>query len=553
MILQAFRELARYVMLGEGLAYFHRTPLDPNYREKIETLIRNREANFLKMAQAILRDPAHPYSQLFAIAGCTYADLEADVSRNGLESTLEALLREGVYLTLDEFRCRTEIVRGTRHITATMADWDRREGQGPLQMISSGSSGGRSLRTRYSIESARLGLAGALLMRDEFADGRPAETVMILPILPSTIGLSACAACHRLGSPTSAWFAIGGPLRRSAHYRALTAALVTRLRLAGARVPHPAYLQENDFSPVAEFVAGRKRQGARVAMHGMVSSITRVAGAALDRGLDIRGSWAFVVGESLTDLKRDLIESAGIRVYPTYGTSDFGGIGGPCSQMTSGNCVHISRGSVALIGRPIENIWGDGEPVNSLHLTGLLPFHPRFLINVEIGDTGIIEPATCDCTYSRIGYVQQVREIAAISKICGQGSTLYARDIVQVLEEGLPARFGGRPGDYQLIEVEGVAQTDLELRVHPRLAIASPQAVLESFLAQCRNTYGGALAVRLWTESRGIRVETKSPVLASSGKFRALRLLGPGVGVSGSQASDRVSAASREVEHGAVR
>src|SRR5256885_2266920 len=82
---------------------------------------------------------------------------------NVAERTLEALLHEGVYLTLDEFRCRTEIGRGGRHIPATMADWDRSAGQGPLQMISSGTSGGKGLRTNYSLESARFGMAGAML------------------------------------------------------------------------------------------------------------------------------------------------------------------------------------------------------------------------------------------------------------------------------------------------------------------------------------------------------------------------------------------------------
>ena len=140
----------------------------------------------------------------------------------------------------------------------------------------------------------------------------------------------------------------------------------------------------------------------------------------------------------------------------------------------------------------------------------------------------MIEKATCDCEYSRLGYELKVRDIAAFSKIRAQGCPLPAPKIVLLLEEGLAQRFGGRPGDYQLIEVEGVAQTDMILLIHPRAGVASPQEVLEYFLAECRRTYSGSPTVLQWTESNGIRAEVREPILASSGKFRAIRLLATG-------------------------
>ena len=521
MIRQALSDLVKYVAMGEVMSRLYRMPDDPNYRAIIETYVNNRPANFLAIAKGVLANPRNPYSQLFEIAGCSFADLEAAVKRNGLDATLQALLKEGVYLTLDEFRCNTEIVRGGRHIPATMKDWDTSAGGGGGEAQSSGSSSGKPQRTLYSKEYAKFGRAGAQLMRDEFVriDG---IGIIVFPILPTPTGLATCVAATRL-LPVERWFALGSS-GRNLHYKAITAFLVGRLRLAGAKIPFPSYLEQGDFSPVAEFIARRKRAGLRSQMMGMVSSITRVAAAAVDLGLDIRGSRALVTGESLTEIKREVIESAGIEVFPSYAASDFGTIGVPCRQMNTGDCVHVAKASIALVSRPIHDAWCD-EPVDSLHITSLLSFAPRTLINVEIGDTGVIEPANCDCVYSKLGYNQRVRNIAAISKIKGQGYALRVPHMVKLLEEDLPQKFGGRHGDYQLAEVEGKAQTEMVLRIHPRAKVQSPEEVLRYFLAECRRVPGGSMTVLQWTESNGVRVEVVEPVLAASGKFRAIRVM----------------------------
>ena len=198
--------------VGEGLAYLSRTPVDPNYRETIQNFLRNRESNFLALTKSVLERPDHPYAQLFEIAGCRYSDLEASVRRDGLEDTLAALLREGVYLTLDEFRCNTEIVRGGRHIRPAMTDWDLAAGKGPLQNISSGTSGGRGLRTQHSLQLANFGMAGGQLLLDEFHRGSVAP-IIIHTILPSSAGLGSCMGTARLGHAPERWFTLGGSMR----------------------------------------------------------------------------------------------------------------------------------------------------------------------------------------------------------------------------------------------------------------------------------------------------------------------------------------------------
>jgi hypothetical protein len=195
--------------------------------------------------------------------------------------------------------------------------------------------------------------------------------------------------------------------------------------------------------------------------------------------------------------------------------------------MRTGNCVHITQAGLALVSRP-QASWSD-EDVDALHITSLLPFAPHMLINVDTGDTGTIEPCTCDCEFSRLGYNLQVRDIAATTKLRGQGHTLSAPELIQLLEEGLAQQFGGRSGDYQLLEVEGKAQTEMVLRIHPQAGVKSPEEVLAYFLDKCRRSYGGALAILHWAETNGVRVEVAPPILAASGKFRAIRLLGSGI------------------------
>jgi hypothetical protein len=50
---------------------------------------------------------------LFRHAGCEYGDIELIVRRNGVESALQLLFREGAYLTIDEFKGRVPLRRGT--------------------------------------------------------------------------------------------------------------------------------------------------------------------------------------------------------------------------------------------------------------------------------------------------------------------------------------------------------------------------------------------------------------------------------------------------------
>ncbi len=515
-------EVWKYSRMLRAIVQHLRSPLEPDPEGFIRKQMEARPENFLAHAKTVMSMPEHPYAQMFRLAGCSYADLESSVRGDGVEATLRKLLEEGVFLTHDEFRGKKEIVRSGRHIPALASMWNNPASKGGYVQSSSGTSG-RSVTTFHSVAAARQGESmGTLFLREfKFSGG---ARVSVAPILPG-FGLLSAIGTGRLAVGYDRWFATGGASWKNLHYRIITRLLVAEIRLLGLQVPYPTYLKQNDFLPAAQYISMRVAGGDQAGMHGFVSAIARVAEAALSNGLDLTGCLALTAGEALTDAKRQLIQSSGIRVYSSYGTTDFGGIGMPCSQMTTGNCTHVMKHAIALVSRTEESAWADTQ-VNSLYATSLLPIASRIFINAEIGDTGVIEKATCDCSFSKLGFDLQVRDIAAISKVTAQGVTIEVTELVPLLEEALPAQFGGHAGDYQLCEIEAGSQTEIVLRIRPGVSTTPPHDILKFFLDEVKRVYGGSLSVVSWLHAEGVRAEVSPPVLTATGKFRAARLLG---------------------------
>ncbi len=287
----------------------------------------------------------------------------------------------------------------------------------------------------------------------------------------------------------------------------------------------PSYLPSNDFSLVARHLARRRSEGADCLFSASVSLAVRVAAAAAEESLDISGILFSVHGEALTDAKREVIEATGAKPYPGYTISELGKVGGPCRQMDQGNCVHVCLDSVALISyrrlAPLTEV-----EIDSLMFTSLLPCAATVLVNVEMDDSGVLEPARCDCSLVRIGFTQQVRNIYSYGKLTGQGMCLVGSDVLELLERVLPQRFGGTPTDYQLVEHEENQQTEIELRVHPRLGALSEEEVKSFFLSELVKIYGGSLSRRTWLQTNGIQVVLEEPYMSGNRKVHPLHLLG---------------------------
>jgi hypothetical protein len=523
-ILTMLEEAVHYSRMALGIHEYLRSARHPDPQGLIRRQLENRETIFLDTAcKAIFSNPRNPYHEMFRLAGCSFEDLERVVRKDGLDPTLAVLLRQGVYLTHDEFKGKTAIVRSGRHIPAHTSDFRNPFCRGRVIFQSSGSRS-KGTRAPKSTED--------FLYREAFYEILDLELdlvgrarIELKAILPSMTGLIACLQASRRGLRVERWFAAGGDLRSSGHYRWMTRGMVGWAKLLGAQLPFPAYLPPNDFAPVAEWIAQRRAAGRACVMGSVASPAVRVAAAALEKGLDISGTTFVVGGEALTDAKRTVIESAGVSVRPRYAMTEIGGIGHACRQMNAGNCVHLNRDRVAVITERQRPPFSDVE-VNALLFTTLLPFAPHVLINAEMGDSGVVEPARCDCLFTRLGFTEQVRDIASFAKLTGQGMTLVGTDIVRLLEEILPARLGGSPGDYQLVEHEGAAQTQLSLRISPRAGVSDPAKAKECFLKEIRRFYGGTLAARTWSHAAGVDVTIAEPLSTLTGKVLVLHLSG---------------------------
>src|SRR5215467_8014741 len=103
-----------------GLRFMSQVPSFLRHRltvEEAHTILRHgqkqREANFLNLLQrGVYENAGSPYRQLLKLAGCEYGDIERLVAKEGVEGMLHVLYRNGVYLTLEEFKGRKPTVRG---------------------------------------------------------------------------------------------------------------------------------------------------------------------------------------------------------------------------------------------------------------------------------------------------------------------------------------------------------------------------------------------------------------------------------------------------------
>jgi hypothetical protein len=105
------------------------------------------------------------------------------------------------------------------------------------------------------------------------------------------------------------------------------------------------------------------------------------------------------------------------------------------------------------------------------------------MVNVSLGDQAVMVQHTYGCPLQTLGWDRHLHTIRSYEKLTGRGMTLFDTDIIRVLDEVLPARFGGVPTDYQRLEEEADdGRPRLRLLVHPRLGPLNADAITECFL-----------------------------------------------------------------------
>jgi hypothetical protein len=231
-------------------------------------------------------------------------------------------------------------------------------------------------------------------------------------------------------------------------------------------------------------------------------------------------------GEPITPARQRNVVESGARVLARYGSVELGGVSNDCATPADVDDMHLytERWAAAQMQRPaIEG----GPLVDSLLLTSLSPVAPKVALNAELGDYACVEERDCDCLLGALGLRTHLSQIRSFEKLTGEGVSFARSNAEQILEELLPARFGGTSLDYQLAEEEtATSSTRLVLRVSPAVGAIDEAALRETFLREV----GGAGLVntyqaRVWRDAGTLLIRREQPLTTSAGKVLPLHLL----------------------------
>src|SRR3990172_8887397 len=78
----------------------------------------------------------------------------------------------------------------------------------------------------------------------------------------------------------------------------------------------------------------------------------------------------------------------------------------------------------------------------------------HILLNISMGDQAVVLRRQCGCPLEQLGWTTHLHTIRSHEMLTCGGISFLDTDVIRVIEEVLPARFGGAPTDYQLLEDE---------------------------------------------------------------------------------------------------
>ena len=501
------------------LPAFLRSPISVT---EARTILRRRHAeraaDFLALARrTAYAYAASPYRLLLDHAGCEYGDLERLVSREGLEGALQALFRQGVFLTVAELKGRRPVVRGSLRFTV---DPDGLRNPTSVSHFPAQSGGSRGPGTALTVDlsfvrdiaadlAASFAVHGATSWHHAYWDV-PGGTIR--PLLSSA----------KAGQPPRRWFALVDTARHELHPRYRWSARAVRWGgwLAGVRLPAPEHVPVSDPLPVARWMRRVLETGQTPLLFTYASPGVRLAEAARAADLDLHGARFFLYGEPVTSARLAVIRRTGAEVKPLYIATETWYLGEGCLAPRMADDVHFLSDLHALIqagpaGDPF------GLPGQALLVTSLRMTAPLVLLNVALGDQAIVADRRCGCSLEDLGWTTHMHTIRSYEKLTAGGMTFLDTDVIRVLEEVLPGRFGGIPTDYQLVEEEvegGLAQ--VRLLVRPEVGPVDPDAVADAFLTAIGAGVGAERIMgEVWRDGGILRVERRAPLTTPSGKI----------------------------------
>jgi hypothetical protein len=296
-------------------------------------------------------------------------------------------------------------------------------------------------------------------------------------------------------------------------------------RLFHTPLPVPEHVPLEQAHRIAEWLAEQRQHGTPALLDTNASSGVRICLAALARGLDISGTAFVLGGEPYTPAKARIVAQTGSTVAAPYTMNETGRIGLPCAAPADLDDNHIAADKLAVIPQE-KRIDTTDLPVKTLLLTTVRPVTPKLMLNVETDDYGVLEERSCGCVLEQLGMTRHLRRIRSYDKLTSEGMKFEGSRILTLIEEALPASFGGHPTDYQFVEEEEGGLPKISIVVSPRVGPVDEARLVRDVLAFLGADYRtGSLTLDRWRDAHTLRVVRREPHATGTAKILPLHVL----------------------------
>jgi len=516
-----WRRLGAGVRFARSLPTFLATTLDAaGARRLVAEQLARRDAVFLRMLdRGVYARPGSVYARLLAHAGVTFADVAQLVADDGLEGALERLRAAGVWVALEELKGRRPIRRGSLEIATRATDFDNPL-LAPAYAARSGGSRGAGTRVLVDLDLLAYEAAHQALFAERFGLGG-CVAGQWRPTLPGIAGINNALRSARIGQPLARWFCQSEPRAMEPGDALLMRVLV---RAGRGAVPAPEHVPVEDARTVACWLADVVARGDTPLLDSTASGLVRVCAAARAAGLDIAGARLRSGGEPLTETRAAAIAAAGAHVLARYSMAEVGVMGVACARPRAVDEVHLLSDKLAFV-RHDRPVGVAGHPVGTLCLTTLLPASPKLLINAEIDDYGVLDEHRCGCPLESLGLVRHLHTIRSVDKLTSEGMSFVGTDLLRLVEDVLPLRFGGDATCWQLVEEDRDGLPAVELRVHPDVGPVDPEVVVATALEHlARVSAAHRMMAETWRRAGTLRVVREAPIATAAAKILPLHV-----------------------------
>lgn len=510
-----------------GFAYAGRLLRDPvtagGAAAAIRARLASRSGQFLDMVErAIFAHAESPYRPLLDAAGYDLARIGALVRQEGVEGTLRRLAQDGVYVTIEEFKGIRDARRGGQTFRFREQDF-RNPGRHSGMRLSSGATRGPGTVTPVPVTDLRINAEHRTAVLAAYGLEN-APLAIWQASAPS--GLRSVLSLATMRKPPARWFvqipgrvaSVGEP---HSHYLGIRAAA----RLTGIRLPRPTYVPFGQESRILDWALNEA--GGRCTIWTTASAALRLAITAKRQHAGLSNVSFDTGSEPLTPAKLAAIRAVGARAFSRFGFTELGMAAYGCAEPASPDDMHICGDRMAIVDR--QRVVDDlGSEVNALLFTALRADARRTVLNLESGDYGRITRRQCGCPLEALGWLDHLDEVRSFEKLNAEGWCFLGSRLITLVEETLPAQFGGDPTDYQLLEHEDRdGFTRMTVLVHPRVGAIDETGVL-ACVEEALAPTGGWDSIEMYRDLATLRVERAAPMMTRAGKLMPLHRLGHG-------------------------